>query len=114
MLNGNLIINIIRRGLRELVAPKMCFSCTDISDVGGFMARLLCVGFVWMIRCGRPAAFMRLYEAQTIGDNVLCHATVVVSAINLLKSRGISTWWYPVGETVRCIHVWSSHVAELD
>ena len=34
MLNGNLIINIMLRGLRELVAPKMFFSCTDISDVG--------------------------------------------------------------------------------
>ena len=81
------------------------------------MARFLCVEFVCMIRCGRPAAFMRLYKAQTIGDNVLCHATVVVSAINLLKSHGISTWWYSVREPVHCIHVlWSSHiyVAELD
>ena len=103
MLNGNLFIML--RGLWELVAPKMFFSCTDISDVGGFMARFLCVEFVCMIRCGRPAAFMRLYKAQTIGDNVLCHATVVVRAINLLKSHGISTWWYSVGEPVHCIHV---------
>ena len=52
------------------------------------MARFLCVGFVYMIRCGRPAAFMRMYKAQTIaGDNVLCHATVVVSAVCDFSSR---------------------------
>ena len=41
MLNGILIINIMRRGLRELVVPKMFFSCTDISDVGGFRPTLM-------------------------------------------------------------------------
>ena len=47
-----------------------------------------------MVWCDRPHAFMRLYKPHTIEDNnVLCHATVAVSGINLLKSRGISAYW---------------------
>ena len=92
MLSENIFI--LRRRLWELVDPKMFLSDIDISDFGGFIARFFALDNVCMVWCDRPAAFMRLYKPHTIEDNsVLCHATVVVSGINLLKSRGISAYW---------------------
>ena len=92
MLSENIFI--LRKRLWELVDPKMFLSDIDISDFGGFIARFFALDNVCMVWCDRPAAFMRLYKPHTIEDNsVLCHATVVVSDINLLKSRGISACW---------------------
>ena len=60
------------------------------------------IPYVCMVWCGRPALFiMWLCKLHTIEDNVLCHATVVVSSTNLLKAkdRGVGML-YSIGESV--------------
>ena len=58
--------------------------------------------YVCMVRCDRPAVFVWLYKLHTIGDHVLCHATVVWST-NVFKA-GVCTLLYSTGESVQCIH----------
>ena len=51
-----------------------------------FVSDALPYWYVCMVRCGRPAVFVWLCKLHTIGDHVLCHATVV-SSTNIFKAE---------------------------
>ena len=108
MLDENLLFTM-RRSLRKLVDPNV-FPIQIFLLSGDFMTRYFFVGYVCMVQCGRPAAFMYSYKPHTIEENVLCYATVVVTGTNLLESREILTLWYSIGEPVFTVCMYGHHI----